>query len=70
MGSTIGETLKELRIAKGKSLQEVANAVGITTSALSNYECNIRVPRDTIKIALADYYNKPIQKIFYPKRSR
>ena len=67
MGSTIGETLKELRQAKGKSIAEVAKDVGITPSALGNYESNIRIPRDEIKVALADYYRKPIQKIFYPK---
>lgn len=65
MGATIGETLKELRQAKGKTLEEVAKDIGITPSALSNYESNTRVPRDTIKIALSDYYKKPIQKIFF-----
>ena len=67
MGATIGETLKELRQAKGKSIAEVARDIGITPSALGNYESNIRTPRDEIKVALADYYKKPIQKIFYPK---
>lgn len=65
MGATIGDTLKELRQAKGKTIAEVADAVGITPSALGNYESNIRVPRDSIKIKLADYYKKPIGKIFF-----
>ena len=65
MGATIGDTLKELRIAKNKSLAEAAKDIGITTSALSNYENNIRTPRDNIKIAISDYYKKPIQKIFF-----
>ena len=68
MGATIGDTLKELRKAKGKTVCEVATEIGITPSALSNYENNIRVPRDTIKIAIADYYKKPIQKIFFSKQ--
>lgn len=67
MGSTIGDTLKELRIAKGKSLAEASRDIGITPSALANYESNIRVPRDNIKVAISAYYKKPIQKIFYPK---
>lgn len=69
MGNTIGDTLRELRVAKGKSIAEVANEIGITPSALANYENNIRVPRDTIKIAIADYYKKPIQKIFFAKKT-
>ena len=67
MGATLGDRLKELRIAKGKTIVEAAEDIGITPSALGNYESNIRVPRDNIKIAIADYYKKPIQKIFYPK---
>lgn len=70
LGSTIGDTLKALRQAKGKSLSEAARDIGITPSALANYESNIRVPRDNIKIAISDYYKKPIQKIFYPKSSQ
>lgn len=70
LGSTIGDTLKELRVAKGKSIVEAAREIGITPGALANYESNIRVPRDNIKIAISDYYKKPIQKIFYPKRTQ
>ena len=65
MGATIGDTLKELRKAKRKTVVEAANGIGITPSALSNYENNIRVPRDDIKIAISAYYKKPIQKIFF-----
>lgn len=69
MGETIGDILKELRIAKGKSIAEAAEDIGITASALSNYENNLRVPRDSIKIAIADYYKKPIQKIFFVRKT-
>lgn len=68
MGATIGDTLRELRQAKGKTVAEAAKDLGITPSALSNYENNARVPRDTIKIAISDYYKKPIQKIFFAKK--
>jgi len=69
LSATIGDNLKELRKAKGKTLAAVAKDLGITSSALSNYENNIRVPRDNIKIAIADYYHKPIQKIFFAKNA-
>lgn len=67
MGTTTGDILKELRQARKKTVYEASREIGITPSALSNYENNIRVPRDSIKIAISDYYKKPIQKIFYPK---
>lgn len=69
MNLTVGDNLKELRKAKGKTVAAVAHDLGITPSALSNYENNIRVPRDNIKIAIADYYKKPIQKIFFAKNA-
>ena len=67
LGTTTGDILKELRTAKKKTVLEASQEIGITPSALSNYENNIRVPRDSIKIAISDYYKRPIQKIFYPK---
>ena len=69
MSETIGDILKKLRQAKGKSVAEVASEIGITPSALSNYENNIRIPRDNIKIAISDYYKKPIQKIFFVRET-
>ena len=69
MGDTVGDTLKELRLAKKKTIAEAARDIGITPSALGNYECNIRMPRDNIKIAIAEYYKKPIQKIFFARKT-
>ena len=69
LGATIGDTLKELRRAKHKTVVAAANGIGITPSALSNYENNLRVPRDDIKIAISEYYKKPIQKIFFTQNA-
>ena len=66
---TIGQKLKSLRLDKKKTLNEVAEAINISPSALSMYECDQRVPRDNIKIALADYYKKPISKIFFARET-
>lgn len=59
----IGLKLTELRGTRTQ--EEVAKAVGISSSALSMYENGERIPRDNIKIRLADYYKKPIHKIFF-----
>lgn len=59
----IGEKLKRLR--GDKSIATVAKSVGISTSALSMYENGERVPRDTIKIRLASYYEQSVQYIFF-----
>jgi len=49
----------------GKDRKEVANAVGITLSALSMYENGHRIPRDEIKVRLANFYHKTVQELFF-----
>lgn len=63
MENTAGERLRRLR--GDKSQEEVAAAVGISKSALSQYERGERIPRDHIKVRLADYYDRSVQFIFY-----
>lgn len=59
----IGNRLTRLRGVKSQS--EVARAVGISDSALSMYECGERIPRDSIKVKLAEYYGETVQAIFF-----
>lgn len=59
----IGKRLLELRGEKSQA--EVAQAVGISDSALSMYECGERIPRDPVKVKLAQYYKTTVQKIFF-----
>lgn len=59
----IAERLTQLR--GNRSREEVANAVGVSVSAISMYENGERIPRDAIKIKLAEYFNKSVQEIFF-----
>ena len=59
----IGKILRELRGTR--SLNEVAGPVGIATTTLSMYENGERIPRDVIKIKLAEFYGKTVLDIFY-----
>lgn len=60
---TVAERLIE---ARGERTREaVAKAVGISLSAISMYECGARVPRDEIKVKLADYYHRSVQDLFF-----
>lgn len=61
--SKIAETLISLR--GEKSREEVANALNIAVSTLAMYELGQRVPRDEIKLKLADYYGVDVQSIFF-----
>ncbi len=59
----IGADLISLRGEKSRI--EVAQAVGISCSALQMYENGERRPRDEIKESLADYYNTTVGALFF-----
>ena len=63
MSNNIGKRLRDLR--GNKTMEEVANELNITRQAIYNYENDIRVPKDEIKIKLSEYYNKSVQEIFF-----
>lgn len=59
----IGDRLRKFR---GEiPMQTVANAVGISVSALGMYEIGQRIPRDEIKVKLARYYNTTVEALFF-----
>lgn len=57
---------KRLRDARGDiPRKEVCEALGLATSTLTMYETGQRVPRDEIKIALANFYHTSVEALFY-----
>lgn len=57
------EQLKKLR---GESTQEeIANKIGITKSSWAMYERGERIPRDEIKVRIANFFGKSVQEIFF-----
>ena len=57
---------RNLREARGTiPRKRVCEAVGISLSALMNYENGARVPRDSIKRKLAKFYGKGIEELFF-----
>lgn len=59
----IGRKLKKLR--GEKTLSEVAKGTGLRVSTISNYESGLRIPKDDAKKALARYYQKTVDEIFF-----
>ena len=62
---TVAERIRDARKAKGYSADELAKACGITESAVQMYECGQRVPRDSIKIVMADFLGMTVQDLFF-----
>lgn len=59
----IASKLKQCR--GSRTIYEVAEAIGISPSAVSMYENGQRIPKDEIKIKFSKYYKKSIQWLFY-----
>lgn len=60
---SFGEILKSLR--GDKSQDVIAKEIGITKSSWAMYERGERVPRDEVKIRIANHFNKTVQEIFF-----
>ena len=59
----IGEKLLKLR--GERSQRTVAKEVGTTQAAICMYEKGQRIPKDDLKIKLADYYVTTVQELFF-----
>lgn len=60
---TVAEKLIKAR--GNKTQEEVAEAIGISVSAIAMYETGRRVPRDENKVKLASFYNTTVQDLFF-----
>lgn len=59
----IGKRLVALR--GNRTQAEVAEAVGASVSAICMYENGERMPRDEMKVKIAQYYRTSIAEIFF-----
>lgn len=68
-GKVIGQRIAALRAKAQKTGDEVAEACSISRSALTMYETGARIPRDEIKIRLANYFNVSVEELFFTNNS-
>lgn len=59
----VAENLVSLR--NGKSREKIAEEIGISVSTLQMYENAKRIPKDSIKVKLANFYGVTVQSIFF-----
>ena len=59
----IAQKLVELRGEQSRAA--VAQAIGVSVSALAMYETGARIPRDETKKKIAQYYGKSVGDIFF-----
>ena len=64
----IGKNIKELREARQETMEDLSKAVNTSASAIAMYETGKRIPRDEIKIRIAEHYAVPVESIFFQKK--
>ena len=62
----IGSRLKTLRDKNNETIEQVAKSVETSGSAIAMYESGKRIPRDEIKIRIAEHFGVPVESIFFP----
>ena len=60
---SIGAKLRALR--GSRTQKQVADDLNITKSAWAMYEKDQRIPRDEVKVRIANYFGESIQSIFF-----
>ena len=64
----IGRTLKGMREGRDESVEELSRALNISPSAVGMYEAGKRIPRDEIKIRIAEHFAVSVETIFFPNK--
>ena len=66
----LGSALKELRLNKNLTQQQVASLVGISKAMISSYELNAREPSLTILMKLAALYKVSVDSLLGLERGK
>jgi len=61
----IGSKIRSLREGRQETMQDLSKAIGTSESAVGMYENGQRVPRDEIKIRIAEHFTVPVESIFF-----
>ena len=60
-----GEVMKSLRMKKGLTQAEVADLIGVTPSAYTQYESGLKTPRDDTKLLISRVLGRSVKFIFF-----
>lgn len=60
-----GQIIKQLRLKKGETQEQLGSAIGVTSMAISKYESGDATPNDENKAKIARHFKKSVEFIFF-----
>jgi len=70
MDEGVANRVKELRVEKGWTQQELADAVGVSRQSINSIERERYVPSLPLALAFARVFKVPVEEIFMLERKR
>jgi len=70
MDSEVVNRIKDLRLEKGWTQQDLADAVGVSRQSINSIERNRYVPSLALALAFARVFRQPLEDIFTVERKR
>ncbi len=64
MPPKILNTVRELRVSRGWTQQQLADAVGVSRQSINSIECERYVPSLPLALAFARVFGRPTDEIF------
>lgn len=64
----IGKRIQNMRKQRKLTAEDLGKALNISSSAVNMYESGQRIPRDEVKIKIADFFGIPVETIFYVQK--
>lgn len=62
----MNNSAKILKILRAdRTIEEMAQEVGVTPTSWEMYERGVRVPRDEVKIRISEYFGLSVDTIFF-----
>jgi putative transcriptional regulator len=70
MPPTVNNRVRELRLERGWTQQELADAVGVSRQSINSIECERYVPSLPLALTFARVFRRPTDDIFSLERKK
>jgi putative transcriptional regulator len=65
MGANVGNRVRELRMDRGWTQQQLAEAVGVSRQSINSIECDRYMPSLPLALRFAQAFGCPTDRIFW-----